>query len=363
LSGSKTETIRRGLAAPKEIFKEEIMKEKTKLLFAFFAVLLFCVFAGCGGTSSTAAASGSAEAKPLVLKLGTAHADGQPTVEACKKFGEDVQAKTNGRITVEVFPGGILGNETSMRDSVATGSIQMASLGAGVMGAYTGAANLPVANYVWRDEAHMLRVLNGELGKKYIYDPVETVAGIHVINGWPQPARRLLTLKPVRNLAELKGMKIRVPAGNSLYEDTWMALGTLPVALPMDEVYSALEQGVIDGLEMPTDSLYYNGYHEKAKYLALTDHMMYLQYLFINASLWNSLSPEDRKTIEDCAVDAEKYHNKLRDDSLNTILKDMQAKGVTVSAVDIASFKAACDPVLQKWMNTWGQEVYDAFTK
>jgi tripartite ATP-independent transporter DctP family solute receptor len=339
------------------------MKEKTKLLFAFFAVLLPCVFAGCGGKSSEASASRSAGPQPMVLKLGTAHADGQPTVEACKKFAEDVKAKTNGRISIEVFPGGILGNETSMRDSVATGSIQMASLGAGVMGAYTGAANLPVANYVWRDEAHMLSVLNGELGKKYIYDPVETVAGIHVINGWPQPARRLLTLKPVRNLAELKGMKIRVPAGNSLYEDTWMALGTLPVALPMDEVYTALEQGVIDGLEMPTDSLYYNGYHEKAKYLALTDHMMYLQYLFINASLWNSLSPEDRKIIEDCAADAEKYHNKLRDDSLDTIVKDMQARGVTVSAVDVASFKAACDPVLRKWMDTWGQEVYDAFTK
>ena len=158
-------------------------------------------------------------------------------------------------------------------------------------------------------------------------------------------------------------MKIRVPAGNSIYEDTWMALGTLPVALPMDEVYTALENGVVDGLEMPTDSLYYNGYHEKAKYLAKTDHMMYLQYLFINAKVWNSLSDEERKIFEECAVDAEKYHNQLRDASLDTIIKDMEAKGVTISTVDVPSFKAACDPVLQKWMSTWGQEAYDAFTK
>jgi tripartite ATP-independent transporter DctP family solute receptor len=334
------------------------MKGKTKLVLLLFIAAVLSAAGGCKGKSS-----GSADAKPLVLKLGTAHADGQPSVEACKKLAEDVKAKTNGRIIIEVFPGGILGNETSMRDSVATGSIQMASLGAGVMGAYTGAANLPVANYVWRDEPHMLRVLNGELGKKYIYDPVEQVSGIHVINGWPQPARRLMTVKPVKSLADLKNMKIRVPAGNSLYEETWIALGTLPVALPMDEVYTALENGVVDGLEMPTDSLYHNGYHEKAKYLAKTDHMMYLQYLFINAKVWNSLSAGDQKIIEDCAAEAEKYHNKLRDDSLDVILKDMEAKGVTISTVDIASFKAACDPVLKKWMSTWGQEVYDAFTK
>jgi tripartite ATP-independent transporter DctP family solute receptor len=345
--------------------KEKKMLEKMKRLSCILTALLVCaVVLGCGGNSSGAAQSAASGAQQnLVLKLGTAHAEGQPSVLACEKFSADVKEKTSGRVSIEVFPGGVLGNETSMRDSVATGSIQMASLGAGVMGAYTGAANLPVANYVWRDEAHMLSVLNGELGKKYIYDEVEKVAGIHVINGWPQPARRLLTVKPVKSLADLKNMKIRVPAGNKIYEDTWAAMGALPVSLPMDEVYTALEQRVIDGLEMPTDSLYYNGYHEKAKYLALTDHMMYLQYLFINAAVWNGLSGAERDIFNASAADAEKYHNKLRDESLDKILKDMEAKGVTITAVDVPAFKASCEPVLMQWMSEWGQEVYDAFTK
>ena len=183
------------------------MKTGAKWLLALLIVASLVVTVGCRERQ----ASGSAQ-RPLVLRLGTAHADGQPSVEAAKKLAADVREKTGGRIVIEIFPGGILGNEVGMRDMVATGSLQMASLGAGVMGPYVGAANLPVANYVWRDEEHMLDVLNGELGKQFIYDPVEQVSGIHVINGWPQPARRLLTVRPVRSLADLRGMKIRVPA-------------------------------------------------------------------------------------------------------------------------------------------------------
>lgn len=299
----------------------------------------------------------------LVLKLGIAHNDGQPTVLACQKFSEDVKEKTDGRIEIQVFPGGVLGNETNMRDAVSTGTLHMASLGAGVFGAYTGAANLPVCNYTWDSEEQMMEVLNGDLGKKYINDPVEQASGIHIINGWPQSARELLTVKPVNSLEELKGMKIRIPAGNAIYEDTWAAYGCLPVALAMDEVYTALEQNVIDGLEMPLDSLYQGGYHEKAKYLALTDHMMYLQYLMINSDTWKSLSAEEQKVIEECASEAESYQTELRDENLEKILGDMKQQGVTVTEVDKQEFMDATEPVFQKWMDDWGKEVYDEFRK
>lgn len=354
--------------------------KNTALVLSLLMTLLMLAACGSGGGSSSAAAPAAADSTaastaesaseaaaepagdPITLKLGIAHAEGQPSVLACEKFAQDVNERTNGRITIEVFPGGVLGNETSMRDSVQTGGLQMASLGAGVMGAYTSAADLPVCNYVWDSEEQMMSVLNGDLGRQYIYDEVEKNGNMHVINGWPQSPRQLLTVKPVESLADLSGMKIRVPAGNAIYEETWSAMGALPVALAMDEVYTALEQGVIDGLEMPIDSLYNGGYQEKAKYLTLTNHMMYLQYLFINQDTWDSLSAEEQDIITECAGEAEQYHTQLRDESLEEIKKDMEAQGVTITEVDIAPFKEACDPVLQNHMDEWGQEVYDAFT-
>lgn len=309
------------------------------------------------GTESTNKDAG----EKIVLKLGIAHNEGQPTVLACQKLADDVAEKTNGRIEIQVFAGGVLGNETSMRDAVSTGSLHMASLGAGVFGAYTEAANLPVCNYTWESEEQMLQVLNGDLGKQYINDPVEQTSGIHVINGWPQSPRELLTTKPVQSLADLKGMKIRVPAGNAIYEDTWAEYGCLPVALAMDEVYTGLEQNAIDGLEMPVDSLFQGGYHEKAKYLTMTDHMMYLQYLMINKDVWEKLSEEERSIIEECAKDAETYQTELRDENLEDILQQMKDSGVEIYEIDKTEFMKATEPVFDKWMDNWGEEVYNAF--
>lgn len=157
-------------------------------------------------------------------------------------------------------------------------------------------------------------------------------------------------------------MKIRIPAGNKLYEDSWAAYGTLPVALAMDEVYTGLEQGVIDGCEMPIDTLYYSGLHEAAKYLALTNHMMYLQYIMINADIWNNqLTEEERTIFNETAAEIEEYHNELMKKMIDEIVEDMKSKGVTVTEINMKDFIDATIPVLEKWMDDWGRDVYDAF--
>jgi tripartite ATP-independent transporter DctP family solute receptor len=366
------------------------MKKRVRILVVLIALaMLFSLIAGCGsGTSGTqnspvsstaaspSAAVSSAPASPesspesvaatrsdtLVLRLGTNHSTGTAVAQACQEFADSVNEKTGGGIKIEVYPDGTLGNETALRDACSSGSIDIVALGAGVLGAYANAANLPVSNFVWDSEEEMKEVLLGELGQKYINDPVEKAAGIHVIYGWPQAARELLTKDPVTSLSDLKGMKIRVPAGNSLYVDTWDGYGAISVSLSMNECYTALEQGVIDGLEMPIDSLYTGGYHEVAKYLALTNHMMYLQYILINSETWGSLSAEEQQIVRDCCVEAEAYHNQIRDEKITTMLDDMKAKGVTVTEIDTAEWRAATEPTSEKWMDNWGQEVYDAFT-
>jgi len=348
---------------------------KKVLATLLVVVMALALLAGCGqkttttptpaatpGTTTPADTPKATRDKTLTLRLGTNHSTGTAVALACQKFADLVNEKTGGGIKIEVYTDGVLGNETALRDACATGTVEIVALGAGVLGAYTGAANLPVSNYVWESEEQMMEVLLGELGKKYINDPVEQAAGIHVIYGWPQASRQLLTTKPVNSLADLRGMKIRVPAGNKLYVDTWDSYGAISQALSMNEVYTALEHGAIDGLEMPIDSLYTGGYHEVAKYLTLTNHMWYLQYIMINSNTWKSLSAEEQEILVEACKEAEKYHTELRDANIAEMVDKMKAAGVTVTEIDTTEWREATKAVNEMWMDTWGREVYDAFT-
>lgn len=337
---------------------------KKAIVFLLVFAMLATVLTGCG-TKATGEPQTGADAtreKPLVLKLATNHSTGTAVALACQKMADLVAEKTNGGVTIEVFPDGTLGSETELRDMCSTGSLEMAALGAGVYGSYCDAANLPVSNYVFRDEETMVKVLNGELGETYINGPVEEVSKIHTLCGWPQAARQLLTVKPVESFQDIKGVKIRVPAGNQLYVDTWSAYGSLPVSLAMSECYTALEQGVIDGLEMPIDSLYTGGYYEVAKYLTLTNHMMYVQYLMINSNVWNTLSEAEQTAFNEAAAEAGVYHNQLRDENIEKMTAEMKEHGVTVTEIDVTDWMEATKPVNEQWMDKWGEEVYNAFT-
>lgn len=346
------------------------MKKRIPALLLALTMLI-CLLAGCAASGKPAEADAPAadssavtptREKTLVLKIATNHSTGTAVEQALQRMAELVKEKTGGGVELQVFADGTLGNETELRDMCSTGSLDMAALGAGVYGSYVAAANLPVSNFTFSDEQTMLEVLNGELGETYINKPVEEIAKIHTLYGWAQAPRVLMTVKPVTCLADIKGMKIRVPAGNQLYIDTWEQYGCMPISLPMTECYTALEQGVIDGLEMPVDSLYTGGYYETAKYLALTNHMMYVQYVMMNSDVWNGLSDAEKTAFNEAVKEAGDYHQQLRDENISKMLEDMKSKGVTVTEIDNTEWIEATKPVAEKWMDNWGQDVYDAFT-
>jgi tripartite ATP-independent transporter DctP family solute receptor len=363
------------------------MKNLKKLLALCLAlIMVFALFTGCNNdaistttddpgedqTTTSPDASGdddNTEAveptreETLTLRIGTNHGSTTAVAQALNYAAELLDERTGGGLKLDVYTDGTLGDETSLRDQVSQGSLDMAALGAGVFGAYAPAANLPVSNYIWADRDEMMEVLNGDLGKQYINDPVEEASNIHIIYGWPQAARQLMTKSPVESLDDLKGMKIRVPAGNELYVDTWDHYGALSTSMSMNECYTALETGVIDGLEMPIDSLYSGGYYEVCKYLTMTNHMMYLQYIMINADTFAELSAEEQEILEGVIKDAEVYHTETLDGMIDEMVTDMvDNHGVTVlELTDTDAWYAATDEINQQWMETWGQEVYDAF--
>ncbi|HHW30359.1 MAG TPA: TRAP transporter substrate-binding protein DctP [Clostridiaceae bacterium] len=156
------------------------MKRVERLMALVLAVVMTALlFTGCvqqtKSTTSSSTATGetakedtkeeakSVPTEKLTFKLGTTSSEGQPIVDACLKFAELIKERTNGRITIEVFPGSVLGNTVSIRDSLSAGSIHMASLALGSLGVYSKAANLVSANYFWESEEQMVEVMNSEV--------------------------------------------------------------------------------------------------------------------------------------------------------------------------------------------------------
>jgi tripartite ATP-independent transporter DctP family solute receptor len=355
--------------------EEKIMSKKAKMASILMCIVLMAgsLFVGCGSGSQKPEESSSkadpaaqseqsesaAKAESVTIKLAIAAAVGQPIEVACQQFSKDVEEKSGGRIKVEVFPGGVLGNETTTRDMVSEGSIQMCNIGSGTLGASVPAANIASVYYVWKDRDTMMNVLTGPVGDEMFYKPFEENANIKVINGWPQAPRQLLTTKPVTQLSDLKGIKIRVPAGAPIFEDLWSSLGAMPVSLGLDEAYTALQQGVVDAIEMPVDFMYNYRFQEVAKNLVMTNHLHYVNYLMINADFYNNLSADDQKILTDCAADAEALSTKLLNESVDEIVEKMKAEGVTATEVDEAPFAQAVQPVYEKWEKNWGPGVYE----
>ena len=297
--------------------------------------------------------------KAKEIKLGIIAAIGQPVELACNQFAKDVEEKTQGRVKVTVYPGSIIGNEMELRDAVSIGSIQMACIGIGVTVGMVPEVNITQVYYLWRDRDHMQKAFNGEIGQEF-FKKFEEKTGITVIaSNWQQGTRQTLSKKPFTKPSELKGIKIRVTAGIPLYEDLWKAMGALPVSLAFNEIYMALEQGIVDAMECPVDFIYQNSFHEKAKYLMLTRHLIYPNLVMINSAFLKSLSEEDQKTIKQAAIDVGDYQTELMLQNEESFIEKLKSEGVAVIEVDTNAFAEAVKPVYKKWEKEWGAGLYE----
>jgi len=316
------------------------------LVLVFFAMSLFISFAN---------------EKPLIIKMGLIASDTHPITLGSKKFAEIVEQKTNGRIKVEVFPGGALGGETDMRDNISAGVIAMGNLGTGTLTAAVPESSIFQMYYLWRDRDHMIKVMEGTIGEE-IFEKYRKKIGIRILAAnWQSGARDTISKKPIKSFEDLKGVKIRVTAGTRIYTDLWEALGCVTVPLSFPEVYMALQTGVVDAAEVPIEWIYNTKFYEVAKYITFTEHLMYVNTVQINDDFYSSLSKEDQKVLKEAAIEAGEYATKLILDSEAVLIEKMKAAGVTFYTVDKDPFIEAVQPVYKMYEDKgmWTSEFHE----
>jgi tripartite ATP-independent transporter DctP family solute receptor len=290
------------------------------------------------------------------FRLGLISAEEHPVTKASKKFAEMVKERTKGEIDVQVFPGGTLGGEVELQDMVSNGTLDMMSIGTGIPAAINTQFKLLNMPFLWDSQDQMIAFANSSIQEE-MNEAYTKKSGVKVLaSNWDQGIRHTLTKKPINSLEDLKGVKIRVPQLPE-WVDMWKLAGANPTQLPFPEVYTSLQQGVVDAMECPLYWIYAGSFYEQAKHLILTGHVMYYNQLMINENKFKKLSAEYQKIMLDAAKEAGEHQTKLTRDIDAGLRAKMEAKGVKFMEVDRAKMAKIVRPVLESWTKVFGADL------
>lgn len=272
------------------------------------------------------------------------HPRDYPTVQAVTRMGSILKEKTSGKHTVRVFAEAALGSEKDTLEMVRTGTLDMARVnisGFTESVPETLAAALP---FVFRSQTHMRGVLDGPIGAEIL--AALDAKGFVGLAFYDSGARSLYTTsKPVRRVADLKGMRVRVQQ-SEMWTALIDALGATPTPLPYAEVGTALRSGIIDAAENNFPSFDSSKHFEVAKFYSLTEHSMAPEILVFSKRGWDRLTREDQDAIRAAARESVPFMRQLWDAREATARKAVEAAGVTIiTDIDRTSFAAAVKPV------------------
>lgn len=310
--------------------------------------------------ATTAPAAAAAPAgKGKVARVAYIMAPGGASDKAAIEFGKWMADRTKGELTVQIFPGGQLGGERDMVESVQMGSMEIAVFGSYVLSnvtpEYGGVLDVP---YLIRDQDHFRKVVDGPLMKP-AYDEMLQKKGLRHI-AWENRGPRYLTSnKPVKEPADLKGVKIRVPEVE-VYTAAWKMLGATVTPMAFPELFLALKQGTVDAQENPYELISTSSFYEVQKYLTLTGHIRAAYEIVVSDKWFKSLSPELQKTVSDGLMEMGKLEDKMQVEDDQGYEKTLKEKGMTFLQPDLPKFQDALKDLPKQFADKWKPGFYEA---
>jgi tripartite ATP-independent transporter DctP family solute receptor len=287
----------------------------------------------------------------MVLKATDVHPLGYSTVEAVVRMGKKLEAATNGRLSIQMFPSMQLGGEKEMIEQAQVGALQIARISVGPMGPIVPEMNVFNLPFMFRDNAHMEKVIDGPIGDELLAKlsahPTANLIGLCWMNAGTRNVYN--SKKPIKSVEDLKGLKIRM-MGNPVFVDTMNSLGGNGVAMGFDQLINGMQTGVVDGAEN-NEPTYNTGQHFRyAKYYSKTGHLMIPEILVFSKKSWEGLSKDDQALIMKLSKEAQQEQRKLWYESEKQSAEAMVKAGAEVNeVVDKKPFQAAVKPVWDKY--------------
>jgi tripartite ATP-independent transporter DctP family solute receptor len=284
-----------------------------------------------------------------VWKASDVHPLGYPTVEAIQRMGKKLEAQTSGRYSIQMFPSMQLGGEKEMIEQAQVGALQIARISVGAMGPVVDDLNVFNLPFVFRDEAHMRKVIDGPIGQELLERTSNAPTSRLIVLGWMDAGTRsVYANKPATKPAELKGMKIRM-MGNPLFVETMNAMGGNGVAMGFNELFGALQTGVVDGAENNPPTLLAQNHYQVSKVYSLTGHLIIPEIFVFSKRNWEALPKEDQALVRKLSREAQIEQRQLWDAYVGEAETKLKAAGVQFLPADKAAFYKATQPVRDKY--------------
>ncbi len=254
-----------------------------------------------------------------------------PVHKALVKFAEEVESRSEGRFTIKIQPGGTLGNEQELCDNVSNDTDAFTKISSTILETKTELAKVYSLPYLFRNEEHMWKILNGEIGQELLDMAIDqNLKGICYFDAG---ARSFYTKKKVVTPNDLRGVKIRVQK-SVMMQKLVETLGASPQQIAFSELYTALDTGVVQGAENNIPSYYTQRHYKVAPNYIFDEHVCIPDILLMSAKRWNQLTPEDQTIIMESAAVAQEFQRELWTKANAEQIEKMKAEGVTFTYLD-----------------------------
>jgi tripartite ATP-independent transporter DctP family solute receptor len=315
----------------------EVKMKKIVLLVLVFALVITGAFAAGGQSSS------GAQQKKVVVQLGLENHPGEPVTDGVYEWSRLAAEKSNGSLEIQVFPSSQLGSKNEIIDQMLAG-MGVITLADGAFFGDRGAPDMGItmgpyffAN--WDEAWHMVESNWWKDQSKILEGRGLKILASNFIYG----DRHTLTTRPIRTVEDFRGLKLRVP-NNLMQIKGTEVMGATPTPMPLGDVYTALQQGVIDGVENPLPVLYGGKFHEVAKFLTLDGHIKLITIWFCGTQFFNTLSKEHQDVLIESGRQAGLYNNDLAIKAAEDAIALFKNEGVEIINIDMARFQAQAQP-------------------
>jgi tripartite ATP-independent transporter DctP family solute receptor len=310
-----------------------------KTFATFLATTIAIVLAGAPAVAQ----------QKLILKASDVHPAGYPTVVAVEDLGKKLEKTTNGRVSVAMYPSMQLGGEKEAIEQAQVGAIAFARVSVGALGPVIDDLNVFNLPYVFRNTTHMQSVIDGPIGQDLLDKVTNSGKGLIGLCWMDAGARNFYnTKKPIKTMADLKGLKVRV-MGNPMFVDMANSMGGNGVAMGYDQVFSALQTGVVDGAENNPPSFVFDNHYQVAKFYTIDEHLIVPEMLVFSKKIWDTMSRDEQAALIKFSKEAQQEERKLWAEYEKQAMDKAKAAGIQIIEVSDADKKAFQDAVKPVW--------------
>lgn len=331
------------------------MRKAALAIVAASALMLSACASGNGDANPTASSSDSPDAKPgSVVTLTVAHqlAEDTPFDNGFKKFAELVDEKTNGEVKVEIYPNAQLGNETEVFQSLEKGTVDLGVFAPGSIAEYYPGLTLLSMPFLIGDLDHRDKVLASDAVATLEKELTETT-GNEVLTYFGGSNRQMFFTKPVADIDDAKGRLIRVQPSEML-SASYLALGLEPTVVAYNELYNALQQGVVEAAENEPVFIDSQKFYEVAPHILLTNHEVTFRPVIGSPKMWDKVSADQKAAILEAASEAGDFERNL-EATKNQEYLDLIATydGVTMQEVDVSTWIESMHVIWEDYAAQW----------